>query len=403
MAIATPVRTKEQRDAGMSIADARNVGTPSSGGSSDPFMSTLQDKLMGQADMISSSSTGVEKGIRDAIAGVNTAKDASAQRIESQYGREFDYGVANAAFKREGVMDSRTGFATNNAFLRNLDLNTEKSLKDLDQRKQELLLAGEAAAAEKISELQLKEIEFSQQAKQQAFANSLAMGNFQLGVQAEKRSADQFKQTFDFNKVAFEYGKQEKIAEIAAQFQIDMSPDDTLDTILTKASKSDYVKLNKQKAMLEIQKLQKDITTIREEETSINLDGVLAEAIAGTGMFEGQGPASPDAAAIYAANYMKQIGITPTRSDINGFRDKAIKMKSDYDTTASQVQAEEQGKGFFSNFSDFFGPSASVRASEALSANYTGADAFKAATGGGSASGDGTDNYSSFFNGLFGQ
>lgn len=374
----------------------------------DPFITALQEKLMGQADMISSASTGIEEKISSAMSGVRQSQQASASRIESQFGREFGTAVQNASTRREGVMDARTGYATNNAFIRNLDLNTEKSLKDMDQRKQELLLAGEAAAAEKISDLQIKAIEFRQQAQQQAFANTLSIGQFNLNMQAEERAGTQFTQTMDFNKAQFQYTKESKMAEIATQFGITLEPTDTLDTLVTKASNSEYSKLNREKARLEIANLRKSLVDIKKEETSINLDSIMADGIAGK-LLDANGkpiPAmSPEMAALAAANYMKELGLNPTREDVNRFREQATGLKSSYDVEKSKVVAEEQGKGFWSNFGGTFGQSTAIRAQGALNSGYTGADAFNMATGKPAAAGAGTrngvDEYASFFNGLF--
>lgn len=225
----------------MSIAEARGQGGSAAG--NDPFLTALQGKLMSQSDLISSSNTGIEDKINEAIKGVNSANASSAAALDSSFGREFDFRVANAEFARTGAMDSRTGYATNNAFIRNLDLNTEKSLKDLDQRKQELILQGDAAAASKISELQLKGLEFKQQAEQQAFSNLLALGGF--GIQ--QKQLDQGQQQIDNQKSQFEtttalaerkqnFDEKSAISSIALQYGVTVGPDDTIETIVTKAA-----------------------------------------------------------------------------------------------------------------------------------------------------------------------
>lgn len=190
---------------------SKNAPTASTG--NDAFMETLQNKLLGQADMISSSSTNLESKINEAIGGVQKAGEASRAALESSSNREIAFQKEQFAQDRTGVLESQRGFAVNQAALTQLDERTEKSLRDMEQRKQELILQGDAATASKISELQFKALEFQQQSQQNAFNNLLGLGQFaqglkglQLQVKQEARlsSAQEWQQKYDEAKFAFD-------------------------------------------------------------------------------------------------------------------------------------------------------------------------------------------------------
>lgn len=386
--------TKETADQYLARTQPSRGGSSASG-AADPFIDTLQKKLLAQSDMISSSNTELESKIASAIGGVQKSSAASSARIESEFGREIGYRVDEGELQRLVVNEASTGFARSSALLRLIDSRTDKDLKDLEQRKQELILAGESAAASKVAELQLKSIEFKQQAQQQAFTNMLSTGQFALNVQAERRTADQFKQTIDLNREQLQFNKDSKMAEIATQFGITIDPTDTLDSIVTKASNSEYARLNRERARLEVQNLRKDLADIEDKELDVNIDGLLADAIAGTGQFEGK-PVSPEIAAFAAVNYMNTSGIKPNKSDLNRFTERARALKQEYDVEKSKVQAEEEGKSFWANFGNIFGAPAAYNARRSTTerANpfmFSGYDPGQSDP----------DAYNSFFTGLF--
>ena len=180
---------------------------------SDTFLKTLQSKILGQSSMVSSSSTGLETKIQEALGGIQKAGIATGARIESQAGREIASQAEKFAQEKTSALESQRGFATNTAALRALDERTEKSLRDLEQRKQELILQGESATASRISELQFKSLEFQQKAAQDSFNNILQVGEFARGVQglqlqikqeARMSTAQEWEQKFNEEKFRFE-------------------------------------------------------------------------------------------------------------------------------------------------------------------------------------------------------
>lgn len=215
----------------MGTNPAANAGTTSSpktnsqtGGETSDFMKAIQDKLLGQSGIVSSTNSNLEKKLQEAIAGIGTATEKSSQGIESAYARERGYMESQASNAIQGQLEGRSGFATQMVAFRNLVETTDKSLKDLEMRKNELILANDAAGASKIADMQFKALEFKQQAEQQTFSNLLGMANFGIQNEQEKRLAKA--QTFQENKA---------MSDIALQYGIDMKPGDTIDTITSKA------------------------------------------------------------------------------------------------------------------------------------------------------------------------
>lgn len=171
----------------------------------DTFLKTLQNKILGSADIISSEDTNIEKAFEDIRGGITTAQEKETERITSQFGREIEFQRGEFAQTRTSAIESQRGFATNTAALQALDVRTEKSLRDLEQRKQELILSGEIAASKEISQLMFDELKFKQDSQQKAFSNILNASREIRAINSEK---------FDIAEKAAEAGASE--SEIAA-------------------------------------------------------------------------------------------------------------------------------------------------------------------------------------------
>jgi hypothetical protein len=192
------------------------------------FTSQLQQKLLDQSGIISSDNTKLESKIADAITGVQQGAKDSAKVVASQYDRQKAVVADQGQSQMTSAQESQRGYATNTAALKQLSDNTNKQLNDLEQRKQELILQGNAAAAQQVSSLQVQAIQFHQQAQQQVFANLLGIGNYAQQSQQIKNQADQFKATMDFQS-------NQAISGIALKYGLSISPGETLDSITTKA------------------------------------------------------------------------------------------------------------------------------------------------------------------------
>ena len=206
--------------------------TPSSTTStaSDTFISELQSRLLAQSGIISSSNTQLESSINSAIAGVQKSADLSGQAIASAYDREKGYAADAGAIKSTSFQESQRGFATNTAALKQIQDDTTKQLNDLEQRKQELILQGQAGAASQISNLQLQALQFRQQAQQQVFSNLLGMASFGLQAQQQQQQATQFERTLAFNE-------NNAMSQIALQYGLSLNQGETLSSLYSRATK----------------------------------------------------------------------------------------------------------------------------------------------------------------------
>jgi hypothetical protein len=219
----------------------------------DPFLATLQDKLLKQSDIISSSNTGIEDAISKSIASIQKGQKASVASIESAFDRE-KLGVAESGeIAKTAFAESRSGFATQTAVLRQILDSTDKNLKDLEQRKQELILQGEAEAASQIAGLQLKELEFKQKSQQDVFNNLLGLSNLGISISAERRAQSAEQRANE----QFNFQKEQAVANIALEFGLETEPGESLSDIINRAQP-----LASQKARLELTKAQKEIDLI---------------------------------------------------------------------------------------------------------------------------------------------
>lgn len=189
------------------MPEEQNATSNTSTTTNDAFMDEVQNRLLGQADVISSTDTNLEKTFRDAQSGIRRAQEASAQRIESEFGRERGFVLDDAERLTTNFSEGRSGFGTQMAAFRRIVETTDRNLNDLEQRKQELILQGEASAAQQISALQIQALEFRQNSQQRVFENLLNVGNFaaardeaQLARQQFQEGIRQFNESFNFTK-----------------------------------------------------------------------------------------------------------------------------------------------------------------------------------------------------------
>lgn len=193
--------------------------------SKDPFISQLRDTLSTQAGAISSSDSNIEKRIGEAIGGVKTAAEATRKATESSFNREIGYQQEKGASSESTFLESQRGFATNTAAFRSLVDYNQKSIRDLEQRKQELLMQGDATAASTIAGLQLEKLKFENEAAQKTFTNLLSLGTFSIQQKQEERA----RRSQDFTE-------SQAISNIALKYGITVEPGDTIDSITKKAA-----------------------------------------------------------------------------------------------------------------------------------------------------------------------
>jgi hypothetical protein len=193
--------------------------------SNDAFIQEMRNQLTTQSGAISSSSTNIESAIESAIQGVTKSNTASKKAIESSFERQSESIRAQGSLSATGYNESRSGMATQTAVLRQITQSTATELKDLEQRKQELILQGDSATAAKIADLQLQKMAYAEEAKQRVFNNLLQLSNFGLSVKSEERASR-----------AQDFAERQAVSNIALEFGLEVNENDTIDTIVAKAA-----------------------------------------------------------------------------------------------------------------------------------------------------------------------
>lgn len=159
---------------------------------SNAFTSELQKRLLGQADIISSSDTALDKLFSEQIRSVGKGLEATTARLESQRDREVAFARGEQGAQITQHQEGQRGFAVQMPALRRLVETTDKEIKDLDQRFQELILQGESDAAGQIRQIQSDLIQYKVKAQQDVFDNLLGLGNFSRGLQQDEMQAQRF-------------------------------------------------------------------------------------------------------------------------------------------------------------------------------------------------------------------
>lgn len=319
----------------------------------DTLLEAMRTRLMNGSPLVSSDSTPLETALSGAISEQRSATQKGSQALELAGGRAISAEREKLASERTNFMESGRGFAVNSAALTQLDQRTEKSLRDMEQRKQELILQNDSAGASKIAEMQMNAIEFRQKSEQQAFSNLLSMGQFAVSMKAEERATKQFTENMTFQREQLKFTTDSKISEISTKFGVEILPGETLASISKKVQP-----LASAQYRAELAKTLKDTDA---ESTRVNTTGYLTDALTGGGIFSkeqgGTGVAlTPASAALGVANYMKQLGLKVTATTLNELTAEATKLKAQQDEITAKVKAEEEGKqtsflgGIFSRF-----------------------------------------------------
>lgn len=221
------------------------------------FLTQLQNKLLGQSDVISSESTQIESKINEAIKGIKEGTGAGSQAVESAYNRQIGYTQEAGGRALTAAEESQRGYAVNTAALKQIQETTDRQVNDLEQRKQELILQGQASAAGQISQLQLQALQFRQQAQQQVFQNLLSGAGIGLQLQQQQQQASQFQQSLGLQQRQVTMQEDQAKANIALQYGLTAKPGESLESLYSRAVND--MGLNSP-AALAIKQLQSQIT-----------------------------------------------------------------------------------------------------------------------------------------------
>ena len=187
MATEQQLKNREIAAGGGTPTEPTSVTEPTSGGFDlAAFGKAIQDRFLNDGGIVSSQDTSLEKA---AIA----TKEAQVAGRESIIGEaeraRTEFEESRGETRRDIIARQRgVGFATTQARLEEFDEQTQKTLKDLSDRKKEALRNNDTAAVSKLADLELKEIEFNQQARQQSITNMLNAAGFGLQMQQADRA-----------------------------------------------------------------------------------------------------------------------------------------------------------------------------------------------------------------------
>lgn len=229
--------------------------TPTAGG--DAVLGEIQTRLLAQSGAVSSADSEIEKTIQAAIAKTEAGTEAGKRAISIAGERQITSAEERGVRAVTSFRESTRGFAVNTAAMRQLTESTNKEVKDLEDRRQELLLTADAQGAAAVSGLILQKLTFQQESKQRTFNNLLSIGTFTRAGEAQKLQQRQ---------VSF----QEEAAKsnLALQFGLEVREDDTLETITARAAP-----FASERQKLEIDRIRTDIRRA-EAETAKALQGV---------------------------------------------------------------------------------------------------------------------------------
>lgn len=192
--------------------------------STDTFMNELQKRLISQSDMISSANTNIEDKIARAIGGIKESNKASGEAITSAYDRQIGYTAEKQQNAITAAMERGVGMQTTDVAYRAMTKEADQNLKDLEQRKQELILQGNSQAAAKIADLEIQTLDFKSKALQTTFSNLLSLSNFGLQKSAEERAGK-----------AQSFQEQSTMSSLALQYGVNVNPGDTLKDVVNRA------------------------------------------------------------------------------------------------------------------------------------------------------------------------
>jgi len=245
---------------------------PNTGGvDTNLLMKALQDQLLSSSGMVTSGTSEIETRFNNAIESIKTGKEAGNEKLQSEFERNANYlGEKFNADQLSGREQQSGGLQAFGA-LKALTESTDKSLKDLAMRKEELVLANNVAAANKITDLEIQAIEYREKARQQVFNNILSLGNFSETVKAGQR--EEKAQTFR---------EKQTMSEIALKYGVSVNAGDTIESVVTKAmpTASAQAKAELAKTLAETRRINSEITKLQQGDKTASVDSSVLDSVA---------------------------------------------------------------------------------------------------------------------------
>jgi len=268
--------------------------------------------------------------LKEAYSSAKGIQEAGASRIGLEAEEQAETIKETGTQTLTSAKEAQRGFGTNTAALKAIQDSTQKQLADLDKRKDQALLENNTVFADKISNLQLKAIEFQQQAEQQTFSNILAVGGFELQQQTQERLNQQFLSNLEYQKQTQSFKEKQTIAGIAAEYGLTMDENETLESIVNK--------VKPMASAIKKAELQKLLETTTKTKTQFNLDSTLTQSL-----IDGQ---SPEQAAMNAINVLTSTtGIEADAEQLEGLRQRAIEIQTDLNAKKAEVETTQLTSG----------------------------------------------------------
>lgn len=249
------------------VGPAPTGGATPEVGEEDPLLSELTDRLMGQSDIVRSGTDRIEDAFEEARQEVRTAYDATQEKTESEFASLREEVESKARQETQTFKESRRGFATNTALLKDMRETHDKKINELSKQEQQAYAQGRADQAERLADLKLKEIEFEQEAEQQIFNNMLQ--EMTVGFELDQRERDVQRLDMERQKLLQDQSRinvEEKMfmTELASQHGVSVDDDDDFNTLTKKISEKDLTKreqleLDVMRAKIETEKTQNKV------------------------------------------------------------------------------------------------------------------------------------------------
>jgi len=236
----------------------------------DPFLTQIKQELINAQGISSSADAEYKTLMNQAIETTKSGAEAGAAAVTTQYDRLKGYQSEENARAMEAAVETQRGFATNTALLTTIKETGERSINDLEQRKQELIMSGNANAASKISDLQVKTAEAMMENRQKVFSNLISMAG--VGIQASSLGIQRAQ--VEQSKYQFDVQQRNQLGEIALQYGVEMNPGDTYEAVIARAypKASEFQKLALDEARLGIKLKESEIALNRVQAGKISAE-----------------------------------------------------------------------------------------------------------------------------------
>lgn len=145
-------------------------------------LGTLSDSVIADTGALSSANNDIQSFIDKAIGKQNEAAAANKASVEATYSTENDYLLGKLTNQRTSLLERGGGTSDGTQALMIVDKEIEHQLDTLKKEKTAAILAGDSKAADAISQMYLKQLEYQQQNKRDHLQGVLAAAGIQKDI-----------------------------------------------------------------------------------------------------------------------------------------------------------------------------------------------------------------------------